>query len=271
MTTAPEVDALREQWSRLLAYTQNLTPKQLNLRTPCRGWRVRDIVAHVASLTLPLTPVLEAVHRGKSTIDFAYDPHLQSQRNQQGVQAHRNRPDLLAFHRARATSTLTLFDVLARENKLDTVIHYLATVTVRAMAALIAVDLAVHLWDITSAVGRPVEPDVEILEGAMPVLFEQVLPALFQPERAVKLTITYAVTLRDVWNGTWRFLIDDGIVVVERGPVPGRQVQLTSTLATFLLLSFGRINRVSSVMRGRLQVRGNPRLAMRFNALFVQF
>lgn len=266
--TFPELDVLREMYKRALGLIDTMTTEDLDRPTPCAFWTVRDVIAHLASRPFDLSEILDRVYRGEST--QGYDPHLQAQINQAGVNAYRNRSDLLEIFPQAIDLLLAAFNRLAAAGKEDAAFNFFAPITVRTAAATVSVDLAVHLWDCGRSIGMTVQPDPVVLRDAMPALIEHVLPGVFLPEKAAGLTCSYGIKISDIPNGEWVIEIADGRCLVERRPVERARVKMVAGTSDFLLLTFGRVHPLRAVLAGSMQVRGNPLLAMKFDKLFVK-
>jgi putative sterol carrier protein len=57
-------------------------------------------------------------------------------------------------------------------------------------------------------------------------------------------------------------------MAVSRTPISTARVKTITDAATFVLMSYGRLNPVGQMLRGKVKTRGNPLLGMKFGTLF---
>lgn len=264
--TVPSIEAIRRQVRRLEAFVKTLTPADLERPTPCKGWLVRDLLAHNASGAEGVNGFLEAVLAGRPTEGFTLAD--QGAINQAGVDKYRDAPNLTEIFEREMNRALGLLDQTVERGLTKTRFNFFAPITVEQLAGLLAADVATHEWDYGKAVARPRVPDPGILAGALPVLIEDVLPLTFLPEKAGTLACTYGIKLTDIPNGEWVIAIDNGRVAVRREPIARARVKTTTDAGTFLLITYGRINPLVQILRGRVKTGGNPLLGMKFGSLF---
>lgn len=131
-----------------------VTPEQWDDPTPCAGWLVRDLLAHI----------LGQYH------GFA----LAASGEPTGVEAFAPRPvteDPAASYRAAAELVTEAF---AAEGVLDRKFHLPEIRDGGAFPATAAigfhlVDEVAHAWDLARSIGAPVDFDAEVLEAALSV------------------------------------------------------------------------------------------------------
>lgn len=131
-----------------------ITPEQLSAPTPCAGWRVRDLLAHIIGQ-----------YHG-----FA----LAASGQPTGVEAFAPRPvtaDPLARYQQAAVLVTEAF---AEDGVLDRRFHLPEIRDGAAFPATAAigfhlVDEVAHAWDLARSIGAPVEFDQQVLEVALSV------------------------------------------------------------------------------------------------------
>src|SRR3712207_685892 len=106
--TVPSIEAARQQVRRLEAFVKTLTPADLERPTPCKGWLVRDLLAHNTAGAEGISGYLEALIAGRPT--EPYNLADQGTINQAGVDKYRNDPDLIGRISREFNRALDLLD-----------------------------------------------------------------------------------------------------------------------------------------------------------------
>ena len=264
----PEVRAVRQVADRLVSYVQKFDSKDMERQTPCALWKVRDLVAHNISGVYGVTDSLNKIAKVEPT--QGDDIHSQSQVNQQGVDAYRDRGDLLELIGPAAQGVLDAYDRVAAAGKMDTEFDFFVKLTPRTLAAVLALDLSVHFWDYGRAKGETFLPDGTILADAFPPMLERVLPKTFEKDKAGNFFCTYGIKLTDIANGEWLIRIDRGDITVARQPIARARVKIVSASHWFVLLSYGRIKPIPALLTRKIKSKGNPLLARKFDTLFAK-
>lgn len=262
----PAFEAARRQALQLVDLVNTLHEADMEKATPCKGWTVRDILAHTTSGGERINGYLSAVLEGRPTEGF--NLRDQAAINQQGVEACRNDPALVERFRLVVQQAIDRFDEIQLRGLERQPFVFFASITPMELAALLAADLATHQWDYGQAVGRPRLPDPAILAAALPVMIEELLPKTFLPHKARGLQCSYGIHLTDVPDGEWVVDVNRGHIAVHRQAAAGGRVRTTTDAGRFVLLSYGRLKPLPEMLRGHLKSRGNPLLAMKFGTLF---
>lgn len=265
-TPSSAIQMAQRQAERTDAFIATLSKADMDRPTPCTGWLVRDVVAHLISGGESLRDTLRAVVEGRPTQAFSLTD--QAVINQHGVDAYRDLPDLPRRFSAMLDGIKEVLADIQTRGLQKQPFSYFAEITPEQLAALLTADVATHQWDLGQAVGRPQLPDPDILAGALPRMLEEVLPKTFLPDRARGLVCTYGIELTDVPDGHWLIDVHDGQVAVKRKPIDGARVKTITDAATFVLLSYGRLKPLGLMLRGKLKTRGNPLLGLKFGSLF---
>lgn len=96
----------------------------------------------------------------------------------------------------------------------------------------------------------------------------QQLPTAFDPERAagVKANVQFDFTS----DGGKKYIvrIADGQCSVEEGEIANPDATLIASQATYQAVAEGRLNVATAFMTGKLKVKGNMQLMMRFQQIF---
>ena len=265
-THSQAIEAVQEQAERTGRFIAGLSQPELDRPTPCKGWLVRDILAHLVTGGEGVRDTLRAVAASQPTP--AYDLRDQGVLNQRGVDSCRNDADLPErFQRMLGDLKEVIADIEAKGLQ-RAPFRFFAEMTPEQLSALLTADVATHLWDLGQAVGRPQPPDPAILAKALPQMLVEVLPKTFLPDRARGLVCTYGIKLTDIPNGEWLADVNDGTISITRAPIAAAQVKTIADAGTFVLISYGRLSPLGQVLRGKVKSRGNPLLAMKFGTLF---
>ena len=96
----------------------------------------------------------------------------------------------------------------------------------------------------------------------------QRLPAAFDPARAQGLKANVQFDFTSDGGKKYVVRIADGACTVEEGEVPNPDAALVASQATYLAVAEGRLNVATAFMTGKLKVKGNMQLLMRFQQIF---
>ena len=257
------IDIWQAELQTIADLAASLSADQWQAPSPCPGWSVADLVAHVIDIELSLTDDPRPDH----VPDWSVLPHVSSDTDrftEVGVDLRRGRPQ--------DEVVTELRDVIARRRaELDAVpegqdIHSPMgrPVGVERMMRLRILDSWVHEQDIRTAVDQPGGWDTpaalvtlqQFLEGLTKVWAKQV----GAPEGSV-----LHVIVADVERGVEVWVLSDG---QGRGeicaPASKADVTLTLTFADFELLSAGRAAPES--VAPRVSLAGDPSLGQRLLA-----
>jgi uncharacterized protein (TIGR03086 family) len=125
-----------------VARAGEVTPRQLVNPTPCQGWDLRALLAHINESTQVLREAISSGQVGRVASHLAGRADIGSPRDTDPATAFRAEAVLLlgACASCRAEQQVTIDD---------------RSLTIGLVAVTGAVELAVHGWDISAACGRP--------------------------------------------------------------------------------------------------------------------
>ncbi len=96
----------------------------------------------------------------------------------------------------------------------------------------------------------------------------QRLPGAFDPARAQGLKANVQFDFSSDGGKKYVVHITDSSCTVEEGEIASPDAALISSQATYLAVAEGRLNVATAFMTGKLKVKGNMQLLMRFQQIF---
>jgi len=96
----------------------------------------------------------------------------------------------------------------------------------------------------------------------------QRLPLVIDPERAKGVRAVVQFDFSSDGGKKYVVRIADGKCTTEVGEVPNPDATLISTQAAYQAVAEGRLNAATAFMTGKLKVKGNMQLLMRFQQIF---
>ncbi len=98
-------------------------------------------------------------------------------------------------------------------------------------------------------------------------LFDK-MPAAFVPEKAQGVNATVQIDLSGEDGGTWVVNIADGKATVTREPVENPTMTLTMDAQDYMDMVIGKLNPMNAFMQGKVKLKGDMGLAMKFQNMF---
>lgn len=244
-----------------------LDDEQWSALTPCPGWTVGDLVAHLTDIEMMLAQEPRPDHEP----DWASLPHATGdigRFTEVGVDWRRGRPqeDVIDELRATTRSRRATLDSLAAD---ETVLSPFGRPTsVERLMRVRTLDAWVHEQDIREAIGQPggMDSDAAILTLQQ---FLQGLPKVWAKQAQAPAGSVVHLVVADVGRGVeaWATVDAEGQGVA-CDPTPDPTVTVTLTWQDYLTLSAGRAP-VASV-RGRIATEGDAALGEALLASMVQ-
>jgi len=259
--------ALEQTWKGVFDLLDGLTDDGWNAPTPCAGWDVHDVAAHLGHL--------EGLYRGFEQPDppagFDPSPYAGFQvLTEQGVAARRHwSPDeVRAEIRRAATASLEVIRGFDESGWEQPMMSPIGTVPAHQALQFRLADAYVHLMDLRHALGRPLRPDDEP-EAAEAVVARTIRLAGWGAARSARLPdgTRIGLVISGPGGGEGDLVVEGGrgSLIEQSGTATDR---VTGTGLAFLLAVAGRWSLADTA--GGLTVEGNT--ARRFvegYALFV--
>jgi uncharacterized protein (TIGR03083 family) len=245
---------------QLTQYLHTLSAEAWHHPSACAGWEVCDVVAHLA---LGATFYASTVARGVQgdTAPPAGAP-LPGVANPQRAIAYRERlgDQVLATFTGRTTHFYQLLQSLSPQDWEKPCYHPWGLRPVQALMTMRLLELAMHTWDIQSALA----PTAALFPDSLPVFMERV-PSLVsflrvQPDARRLLPLRCHFTVTGVVPSQYAMRMTADQVRMEPDGVTAADVTCHCDTETFVLLMYGRLTPQAAAAHGRLVVEGDRRL-----------
>jgi uncharacterized protein (TIGR03083 family) len=260
---SPTVPELIDLWEAALATVADLgdasTDEQWRLPTPCPGWSVGDVVAHL----IDIEQLMAGSPRPEHEPDWSGLPHAQGdfgRLTEVGVDARRERQRADVLAELRETIALRRSQLDAVPDGAEVIGPFGNPTTMDRLLRIRIFDTWAHQQDIRTALGLDGGWDTpaaavsqEQIVRALPYVWARTVGA---PEGAtVRVEITDPSLPRDVCIEATA----DG-KGIDATPGADATVWLTASWPDFMRLACGRIDPSDPDLRTRLVLRGDPAL-----------
>lgn len=94
------------------------------------------------------------------------------------------------------------------------------------------------------------------------------MPEAFVADKAGSMKATIQLDLIGEGGGQWVVKIANGTIAIEEGPADLPNLNLEMAASDYVALSLGEANPMSLFMAGKIKVKGDVMLAMKFQELF---
>ncbi|MFD8518553.1 maleylpyruvate isomerase family mycothiol-dependent enzyme [Streptomyces capillispiralis] len=257
-TLQPYADAWTHSIEAISELVQRLPEADWNLRTPCPGWSVRDVVSHVIGLDSEMYGDPRPIHTLPRDLFHVTNDHQRYMEMQVDVRRHHTAPEM--------TAELELMIIrrnrqLRNENRAPdaTVRGPLGTeLTLEESMRRHAFDVWAHEQDLRTALGRPGSLDSPGAHIARDVLLAELPRVVAEDAQAPRSS---AVVI-DV-HGPVEFLrtirVDiQGRGTLETAPALGPAATLAMDWETYVRLACGRVT--PEAVADRVKTEGDPDL-----------
>ena len=264
---SPDRDELVRIWhGELLTIADlaaGLDDRQWQAQSPCPGWTVGDLVAHV----IDIEQVLAQEPRPAHVPDWASLPHATGDVGtftEIGVDWRRGRPPADVVAELRDTAARRLAQLEAVPAGVEVLSPFGRPTSVERLMRVRTLDTWVHEQDIRLAIDRPGGMDSD---AAMVTLqqFLEGLPKAWAKQAGAPAGSVVHLIVSDVGRGveTWAAVGPDGVGVA-CSPAGDATVAITLSWADYLALSAGRVDPAD--LAGSIHVDGESGLGERLLA-----
>ena len=242
---------------QLTQYLHTLSAEAWHHPSACAGWEVCDVVAHLA---LGATFYASTVARGVQgdTAPPAGAP-LPGVANPQRAIAYRERlgDQVLATFTGRTTHFYQLLQSLSPQDWEKPCYHPLGLRPAQQFITMRLIELAMHAWDIQSAL----DPTAALFPDSLPVFMERV-PGIvsllrMQPDVRRLGPLRCRFTVTGAVPSQYDLLMTADQVRVESSGATAADVTCRCDTETFVLLMYGRLAPQAAVVNERLVVEGD--------------
>ncbi|MHB1067973.1 MAG: maleylpyruvate isomerase family mycothiol-dependent enzyme [Candidatus Nanopelagicales bacterium] len=258
-STVELIDAWQESLTTLADLAAGATAAEWGLPSPCPGWTVGDVVAHVTDIE----DFLSGAPRPDHTPDFAGLPHAQGfvgQLTETGVDFRRGRAPAEVVAELRAVIPLRRSQVEAVPEGEEVMGPFLAPMSIPRLMRMRTFDTWVHEQDIRAAIGRdggwdtpPAVVAFQQMVRAVPYMWGKNVKA---PVGSVlRVTVSGPLLAADAYA-----TVDPagkGVACDALDPT----VWLEAAWPDFMALACGRVDPADPALRSRITLTGDADLA----------
>lgn len=236
--------------------------------TQLKGWRVRDVVAHL--LGNCCGEFDEAFRRAAVGDPTPVIPDDLNAWNKAQAASRRDwPPERLRQEYERASAAL-LASIERWDKDLTTPVRLAEAIQPRPFwleARIFGIHLWVHGQDIRRAVRQPGGVTDQRMRPVIQSLFDM-MPLVFQADRARNLRLNAVFRLSGPGGGEWSVMIDHGTCTVRPDTVADADLTFRGTAWNYYRIGQGLVNPAVALLTLKLVPIGNPLTALRFAGLF---
>ncbi len=274
-----QIELFRSESRRFREYLNTLSPEALDLPSACDKWNVGEVIAHIAWVVETYGGMMaRGLHGDQSPIE-GFPSYPPGTPNRQAIVDQYYAQAAIDLRRSLGEKLFSalneqydwLNEVLAGIGPEDwdkPCYHHAGLRSVETFIPSFLADLALHEWDIRSAL----EPSPFVSEEIVPGLLEKIPTNRGRP---------WSITFPDVPNSTgllrYRFdltgvgaqkldvVIDDTKGRLETAVKSPASVSVNCETGTFVLLMYGRLSLGSAMADNRMTVDGDLELISAFD------
>lgn len=259
---------MHRERSDFIELISSLSPEEWERPTQEKGWRVRDVVAHL--LGNCRGEFDEAFRRALNDDPTPVIPGDVNAWNDAVAASRRDGPADGFCQEYKRASAAIVATIEQWEADMETPIRLAEGIPPRPFWLEVR-TFSTHIWvhgqDIRKAVGRPGGATDERMRPVIQWYFD-VMPLFFQSERAEGLRLKVAFRLSGPGGGRWLVEIDGGRCSVRHSEEGHADVTFRGSTWNFYRSGQGLISPVLATLTLKLIPIGNPLTALRFASLF---
>jgi putative sterol carrier protein len=96
----------------------------------------------------------------------------------------------------------------------------------------------------------------------------EMMPAAFQADKAAGLDVVIQFVFTGAESGEWFATLRNGTCQVEKGTAPNSRLTLTAQSQDYLSIVTGKLNPMTALAEGKIQLKGDMGLALKMMSFF---
>ena len=270
------VDLIKSESDRLKDYVSALPPEALDRPSPCEDWDVGEVIAHLDWFADTYGGMIERGLRGDlspteglpAVPGTLSGPEIQELYAQSAIDLRRSLGERLVPAFCERYDWLNdLLQAIGPEDWDKPCYHTLRIRPVESFIPVIVAELAVHEWDIRSAL----EPSPHLSEQSLLALMAK-LPSNrrpwstpFEAPATASGTICYRFDLEGAAAGRQDVIVEEGHARLEPAGDSSADVSISCHSEVLALLVYGRLTLETATGAGQAQVEGEGELVSSFD------
>ncbi len=263
-SASDRIETARAAYEELRSFLDGMPPLRWSKTSMCKGWEVRDVVAHLVHALKYQAKMVQLGVKGVPRPADIFEGVTQEMRTRAIAREARLQSEKLADQLLPAFTNgyrkiFDLFSSLTEEELNKRTFHAIGpggVVKVRTYIDLVVLETTLHSWDIRYAL----DPSARLTPASVPVLMGYAsawLRRTLHPKARNGEALRYRLRVGD-WPETISDILVQGDDFSRVEPVsPEVTATLTCDVDSFLLLHFGRFGFLQAIESGRLEAEGD--------------
>ncbi len=271
---------LQSESQRFQKYLSELPDDAWSKQSACDLWRVEDVVAHLVGNAEFYAATVERGLQGEfeppegRPVAGMGHPSRGAAGTAEGAIANRKRlgGELLSTLEARTNHLTQLLSGLSLEDQAKPCYHPGGIVPAGNFVDLRFKELALHQWDIRSAL----EPGAGLAPGSMPSMVVLLTKSFasgsirwaFWPGPALDQPVRYRFDVPEPAAFKADIVVEGDRFRFEESSADPADINFRCDTGTLALMMYGRLDALAAISKGKLEVEGNGGLAAQFGQWF---
>ncbi len=275
MSIQDTVTLIHAESKRLEHYVNTLLPAALERLSPCEGWTVGDVVAHLVWFAETYGGMMERGLRGDTSAPEGFPtpgtlsgPAVDALYGQGGPARRRELGEKLLSTFVQTYDELNkMLDGIGPEDWEKPCYHTLRLRPVHSFLPIIIQELVIHEWDIRSSLEPSPSPSVDSTSVLMEKLPNNRRPWTipFPSRPTVSGPIRYRFDLTDMGANRQDVVVEGDKARMETPGEAPANLYMRGDPGTFILLMYGRLSLDSAIAAGSFKAEGDLELVPDFD------